>query len=102
MTFGVNTGPLTGTEGKPLQSRELKARLDKEAQKNVAMRFADTDQPDVFEVSGCGVLHLSVLIEDMRRRGQRAPGRSAAGDLLRAMSTATASSPSRLAVIDAA
>jgi GTP-binding protein len=69
MTFGVNTGPLTGTEGKPLQSRELKARLDKEAQKNVAMRFADTDQPDVFEVSGRGVLHLSVLIEDMRREG---------------------------------
>jgi GTP-binding protein len=69
MTFGVNTGPLTGTEGKPLQSRELKARLDREAQKNVAMRFADTDQPDVFEVSGRGVLHLSVLIEDMRREG---------------------------------
>ena len=69
MTFGVNTGPLAGTEGKPLQSRELKARLDREAQKNVAMRFADTDQPDVFEVSGRGVLHLSVLIEDMRREG---------------------------------
>jgi GTP-binding protein len=69
MTFGVNTGPLTGQEGKPLQSRELKARLDRESQKNVAMRFADTDQPDVFEVSGRGVLHLSVLIEDMRREG---------------------------------
>jgi GTP-binding protein len=69
MTFGVNTGPLTGQEGKPLQSRELKARLDKEAQKNVAMRFADTEAPDVFEVSGRGVLHLSVLIEDMRREG---------------------------------
>jgi GTP-binding protein len=69
MTFGVNTGPLTGTEGKPLQSRELKARLEREAQKNVAMRFSDTDQPDVFEVAGRGVLHLSVLIEDMRREG---------------------------------
>jgi GTP-binding protein len=67
MTFGVSTSPLTGTEGKPLQSRELRARLDREAQRNVAMRFADTDQPDVFEVSGRGVLHLSVLIESMRR-----------------------------------
>jgi GTP-binding protein len=67
MTFGVTTSPLAGTEGKPLQSRELRARLEREAQKNVAMRFADTDQPDVFEVSGRGVLHLSVLIESMRR-----------------------------------
>ncbi len=67
MTFGVNTGPLTGKEGKPLQSRELRGRLEREMQKNVAMRFADTEQPDVFEVSGRGVLHLSVLIEDMRR-----------------------------------
>jgi GTP-binding protein len=67
MTFGVNTGPLAGTEGKPLQSRDLRARLERESHKNVAMRFADTDQHDVFEVSGRGVLHLSVLIEDMRR-----------------------------------
>ena len=67
MTFGVTTSPLTGTEGKPLQSRELKARLNREQQKNVAMRFADTEAPDVFEVSGRGVLHLSVLIETMRR-----------------------------------
>jgi GTP-binding protein len=67
MTFGVNTGPLAGTEGKPLQSRDLRARLERESHRNVAMRFADTDQPDVFEVSGRGVLHLSVLIEDMRR-----------------------------------
>jgi len=67
MTFGVNTSPLAGLDGKPLQSRDLRARLDREAQKNVAMRFADTDQPDVFEVAGRGVLHLSVLIETMRR-----------------------------------
>ncbi|MCK6489866.1 MAG: translational GTPase TypA [Planctomycetes bacterium] len=67
MTFGVSTSPIAGTEGKPLQSRELRARLDREAQKNVAMRFADTDQPDVFEVAGRGVLHLAVLIETMRR-----------------------------------
>jgi GTP-binding protein len=67
MTFGVSTSPISGQDGKPLQSRELRSRLEREAQKNVAMRFADTDQPDVFEVSGRGVLHLSVLIEDMRR-----------------------------------
>jgi GTP-binding protein len=67
MTFGVNTSPLAGLDGKPLQSRDLRARLEREAQKNVAMRFADTDQPDVFEVAGRGVLHLSVLIETMRR-----------------------------------
>jgi GTP-binding protein len=67
MTFGVTTSPLTGTEGKPLQSRELKSRLEREAQKNVAMRFAATEAPDVFEVSGRGVLHLAVLIETMRR-----------------------------------
>ena len=67
MTFGVTTSPLTGLEGKPLQSRDLKTRLNREAQKNVAMRFADTDAPDVFEVSGRGVLHLAVFIETMRR-----------------------------------
>jgi len=69
MTFGVSTSPLTGREGKPLQSRDLKARLVREAQRNVALRVADTDQPDVFEVSGRGVLHLGVLVEDMRREG---------------------------------
>ncbi len=69
MTFGVSTSPLTGQEGKPLQSRDLKNRLEREAQKNVAMRWAPTDAPDVFEVSGRGVLHLSVLIESMRREG---------------------------------
>jgi GTP-binding protein len=63
----VNTSPITGTEGKPLQSRDLKNRLIREAQRNVAMRWAETDAPDVFEVSGRGVLHLSVLIESMRR-----------------------------------
>ncbi len=67
MTFGVTNGPLAGLEGKPLQSRDLRARLEREGQRNVAMRWAPTDQPDVFEVSGRGVLHLSVLIESMRR-----------------------------------
>jgi GTP-binding protein len=69
MTFGVNTSPLTGTEGKPLQSRDLKARLMREAERNVALRVADTEAPDVFEVSGRGILHLGVLIEDLRREG---------------------------------
>ncbi|MEK7415706.1 MAG: GTP-binding protein, partial [Planctomycetota bacterium] len=69
MTFGVTTSPLAGQEGKPLQSRDLKSRLEREAQKNVAMRFAETDAPDVFEIAGRGVLHLSVLIESMRREG---------------------------------
>jgi GTP-binding protein len=67
MTFGVTTSPLAGREGKPLQSRELKARLKREAERNVALRVADTEAPDVFEVSGRGVLHLGVLIEDIRR-----------------------------------
>ena len=69
MTFGVSTSPLVGTEGKPLQSRELRARLEREAQRNVAMRWAETEQPDVFEVSGRGVLHLGVFIEQLRREG---------------------------------
>ena len=69
MTFGVTTSPLGGKEGKPLQSRELKARLDKECEKNVALRVEETEQPDVFLVSGRGLLHLSVLIEAMRREG---------------------------------
>ena len=79
MTF-VTTSPLAGTEGKPLQSRDLKARLEKECERNVAMRMADTDQPDVFEVSGRGLLHLSVLVETMRRE-ERVPSRSATGYL---------------------
>ncbi|MDA3963125.1 MAG: translational GTPase TypA [Planctomycetota bacterium] len=69
MTIGVTTSPLAGLEGKPLQSRDLRARLSKECERNVALRFADTPQPDVFEVSGRGLLHLSVLIETMRREG---------------------------------
>ncbi|MHC5067749.1 MAG: translational GTPase TypA [Planctomycetota bacterium] len=69
MTFGVTTSPLSSKEGKPLQSRELKARLDKECERNVALRVEETEQPDVYLVSGRGLLHLSVLIESMRREG---------------------------------
>ncbi len=69
MTFGVTSSPLAGQEGKPLQSRDLKARLERECARNVAMRIASTERPDVYEVSGRGLLHLSVLIETMRREG---------------------------------
>ena len=69
MTFRVNTSPLAGTEGKYLTSRHLRERLFQEASHNVALRVAETDDPDQFEVSGRGELHLSVLIETMRREG---------------------------------
>ncbi len=69
MTFGVTTSPLGGQEGKPLQSRDLEARLKREVERNVAMVYEPTERPDVFEVSGRGLLHLSVLIETMRREG---------------------------------
>ena len=68
MTFGVTTSPLAGQDGKPLQSRELKARLDKECERNVALRVAETEQAEVTKF-GRGLLHLSVLIENMRREG---------------------------------
>jgi GTP-binding protein len=71
MTFGVNTSPLTGREGKSGlgTSRKIRERLYTELQHNVALRVADTDQPDQFIVSGRGELHLGILIETMRREG---------------------------------
>jgi len=69
MTFGVNKSPLGGREGKWLTSRMIRDRLEKELEKNVAMRMKDTDSADIFEVSGRGQLHLTVLIETMRREG---------------------------------
>lgn len=69
MTFQVNTSPFAGREGKYLTSRHLRERLDKELLYNVALRVEDTDHPDKFRVSGRGELHLSVLIETMRREG---------------------------------
>jgi GTP-binding protein len=68
MMFTVNDSPLTG-EGQFLTSRHLKERLDRELQSNVALRVEDTDERDSFQVSGRGLLHLSVLIESMRREG---------------------------------
>jgi GTP-binding protein len=69
MTFQVNKSPFAGKEGKYLTSRQIRARLDQELQHNVALRVEDTDDADKFRVSGRGELHLSVLIENMRREG---------------------------------
>ena len=69
MTFQVNTSPFAGQEGKYLTSRQIRDRLQKELLHNVALRVEDTDNPDKFKVSGRGELHLSVLIENMRREG---------------------------------
>jgi len=69
MTFQVNKSPFSGQDGKYLTSRQIKERLDQELKHNVALRVAETDDPDKFRVSGRGELHLSVLIETMRREG---------------------------------
>jgi len=69
MLFTINNSPFFGKEGKFVTSRHLKERLDKELEKNLALRVKQTDSPDSFIVSGRGVLHLSVLIETMRREG---------------------------------
>ncbi len=69
MTFQVNTSPFAGREGKYVTSRNLKERLERELLHNVALRVEPTDNPDRFKVSGRGELHLSVLIENMRREG---------------------------------
>ena len=69
MMFMVNAGPFAGQDGKYIQSRRIRERLQKELQHNVALRVEDTDSPDSFKVSGRGELHLSVLIESMRREG---------------------------------
>jgi GTP-binding protein len=69
MTFQVNDSPFAGREGKFVTSRNIKERLEKELISNVALRVAQGDSPDKFVVSGRGELHLSVLIETMRREG---------------------------------
>ena len=69
MTFQVNNSPFAGKEGKYVTSRQIRERLNKELIHNVALRVQDTEDPDKFQVSGRGELHLSVLIETMRREG---------------------------------
>jgi GTP-binding protein len=69
MNFQVNTSPLAGREGKFVTSRQLRERLYRELQSNVALRVEDTDEADVLRVSGRGELHLTILIENMRREG---------------------------------
>ena len=69
MDFMVNTSPLAGTEGKFVTSRQIRDRLQRELLTNVALRVEDTDDADVFRVSGRGELHLTILLENMRREG---------------------------------
>jgi GTP-binding protein len=69
MTFRTNDSPFVGKEGKYVTSRHLRARLFKELERNVALRVEETDTPDSYTVSGRGELHLSILIETMRREG---------------------------------
>ncbi|MBQ7668218.1 MAG: translational GTPase TypA [Clostridia bacterium] len=69
MTFSVNNGPFAGKEGEYVTSRHIRDRLYKEVQTNLSLRVEDTDSADTFKVSGRGELHLSVLIENMRRQG---------------------------------
>lgn len=69
MNFHVNTSPLAGKEGKYVTSRQIRERLERELKSNVAMRMKPTDNEGVFEVAGRGELHLTILIENMRREG---------------------------------
>jgi GTP-binding protein len=69
MTFQVNNSPFAGREGRFVTSRQIRERLDRELVHNVALRVENTDDPDKFKVSGRGELHLSILIENMRREG---------------------------------
>jgi GTP-binding protein len=69
MTIGINTSPLSGTDGKKLTARQVKTRLDQEVVGNVAIRVLDTERPEVWEVQGRGELQLAILVEMMRREG---------------------------------
>ncbi len=79
MTFGVNTSPLGGRDGKYVTSRQIKARLEKEVLGNVSIQVHPTDSGDTFEVRGRGELQLAVLIEQMRREGYELTGQPPGG-----------------------
>ena len=80
MFFSVNNSPFAGREGKFLTSRQIRERLLRELESNVALRVEDTDSPDTLEVRGRGELHLAILIETMRREGYEVGGFQAASD----------------------
>ena len=69
MTFLVNTSAFAGKEGKFVTSRNLKERLERELERNLALRVENGDTADAFIVSGRGALHISILMENMRREG---------------------------------
>ena len=69
MIFRVNASPFAGREGKYVTSRQIKERLDRELRVNVALRVEETDSPDAWTVSGRGIMHLGILLENMRREG---------------------------------
>lgn len=69
MTFSVNTSPFAGREGKFVTSRQIRERLMKETLKDVSLRVTDSDKLDAYNVAGRGEMHLSILIETMRREG---------------------------------
>ena len=69
MTFQVNNSPFAGRDGKYVTSRQMRERLHRELVHNVALRVEETEDPDKFQVSGRGELHLAILIENMRREG---------------------------------
>lgn len=69
MTFSVNTSPFAGKEGKFVTSRNIKDRLDRELERNLALKVEPGDTADVFVVCGRGALHITILIETMRREG---------------------------------
>jgi GTP-binding protein len=69
MQFAVNDGPLAGQDGKLVTARHIRERLIKETRTNVALRVADTDAPNIFEVSGRGEMQIAILVEQMRREG---------------------------------